>query len=260
MRDAVLDLVLGSRCVVCERPGAAICAACRRDLPRRPVTSWPTPCPPGLARPTAVGDYDGSLKALVNAHKEQQRFALARPLGELLAVSVLDHLPRPIRSQSACPPVLLVPVPSRRAVVRGRGHDPLLRTVRAATAALRRQGVSAGVGRWLRPLRAAEDQARLGAADRARNLAGSMAASTAAGRAAVARPGPLVLVVDDVITTGATVREAQRALEAAGLAVRGIATVAATRRRREVVQSTGVRFPTPEDKTGTSLPLSGSAD
>ncbi|GAB2754002.1 ComF family protein [Nocardioides pakistanensis] len=261
MRDAVLDLVLGSTCAVCGRPGAAICASCSRDLPRRPVTSWPSPCPPGLARPTAVGDYDGALKVLVNAHKEQQRFALARPLGELLAVSVLDHLPHPSCSSRTASPVLLVPVPSRRAVVRDRGHDPLLRVARAATATLRRQGVPARVGRWLRALRAAEDQARLGAADRARNLAGSMAAGRSVRRtAAAARPVPLVVVVDDVITTGATVREAQRALEVAGVEVRGIATVAATRRRREVVQSTCVRLIAPEDKSGTSLPLSGSAD
>lgn len=259
MRDAFLDLMLGSRCAVCGDPGAVLCPTCRRTLPRRAVTCWPTPRPPGLARPIAVGDYEGPLKLMINAHKEQQRFALAGPLGELLAISALAHAGRPARSAGAGRPVLLVPVPSRRSVVRSRGHDPLLRVARAAASSLRSHGVPAGVARWLRTVRAAQDQAGLGAAARSRNLAGSMAATRSA-RRVLAPPAPLVLVVDDVITTGATVREAQRALEEAGVGVAGIATVAATRRRREVVQSTGVRFATPPDKSGTSLPFSGSDD
>jgi predicted amidophosphoribosyltransferase len=85
----------------------------------------------------------------------------------------------------------------------------------------------------LRSARVAEDQAGLGAAARASNLAGSMTcprrAVTRRLRTATEAP-PLVVVVDDVITTGATVREAQRALEEAGVEVAGIAVVAATRR------------------------------
>lgn len=237
MPDAVLDLLLGSRCAVCERPGRVLCPGCRSDLPRAAETCWPTPCPPGLARPVAVGGYDGALKLLVNAHKEQNRFALADPLGELLALSVLAHTTSaPVRPAAPDRPrqrVLLVPVPSRGAVVRRRGHDPLLRLTLRAASRLRWMGVPASVGRLLRSVRAAADQAGLGASDRARNLAGTMACSARAGpgRASVAgAPAPLVVVVDDVITTGATVREAQRALEAARVAVTGIAVVAATRR------------------------------
>ena len=237
MPDAVLDLLLGSRCAVCERPGRVLCPGCRSDLPRAAETCWPTPCPPGLARPVAVGGYDGPLKLLVNAHKEQNRFALADPLGELLALSVLAHtMSAPVGPAAPDRPrqrVLLVPVPSRGAVVRRRGHDPLLRLTLRAASRLRGMGVPASVGRLLRSVRAAADQAGLGAADRARNLAGTMACSARAGtgRASVTgAPAPLVVVVDDVITTGATVREAQRALEAAGVAVTGIAVVAATRR------------------------------
>jgi len=184
----------------------------------------------------AVGEYDGAIKLLVNAHKEQHRFALAAPLGDLLALSVLAHVGRdgaPASAQEDPRPVLLVPVPSRAAVVRRRGHDPLLRITQRAASRLRGLGVRAFARRLLRSVRVAEDQSRLGAAERVRNLAGSM--SCAAGPAARlvgqdARTAPLVVVVDDVITTGATVREAQRALETRGIAVAGIAVVAATRR------------------------------
>jgi predicted amidophosphoribosyltransferase len=219
--DAVLDLLLGSRCAVCDAPGRTLCRPCAVDLPRDPVESWPTPTPAGLARPLAVGEYSGALKLLVNAHKEEHRFALARPLGELLATSVLGHLDRG-RDGAA---VVLVPVPSRRSVVRGRGHDPLTRTAQRAASSLRAGGVAASVARVLRPVRATEDQAGLGAQARARNLAGSMACGTLS-----LPPEARVVVVDDVITTGATVREAQRALEDAGVGVHGVAVVAATRR------------------------------
>lgn len=237
MPDAVLDLLLGSRCAVCRRAGRVLCPACRRDLPSRAETRWPTPCPPGLARPVAVGEYDGALKLLVNAHKEQQRFALAGPLGDLLALSVLEHAPDGARQPVQEPPrpVLLVPVPSRAAVVRRRGHDPLLRITRRATSRLRGLGVQASARRLLRSIRVAEDQSRLGAVDRARNLAGSMACPAGAAARLVGQAtaaSHLVVVVDDVITTGATVREAQRALEAQGIEVAGISVVAATRRTR----------------------------
>lgn len=236
MPDAVLDLLLGSRCAVCGRAGRVLCPVCRRDLPSKAETRWPTPSPPGLARPVAVGEYDGALKLLVNAHKEQQRFALAGPLGDLLALSVLAHAApsgAPPRAQEHARPVLLVPVPSRAAVVRRRGHDPLLRITQRATSRLRGLGVRAFARRLLRSVRVAEDQSRLGAAERSRNLSGSMACPAGAAARLVGHgtgAAPLVVVVDDVITTGATVREAQRALEAEGIDVAGIAVVAATRR------------------------------
>lgn len=224
MRDALLDLLLGSTCAVCGRPGRVLCPPCRVALPRTPSECRPSPSPPGLARPTAVGEYAGALKALVNAHKEEGRFALAGPLGELLAASVLGH--------PGTGPLALVPVPSRRAVVRRRGHDPLLRITLRAAGRLRAAGVAVVVARMLRSARLTQDQAGLGAEDRAANLVGSLVCPR--------RPpgrlpdGVRIVVVDDVITTGSTLREAQRALEEAGFAVSGVAVVAATRRTSPV--------------------------
>jgi predicted amidophosphoribosyltransferase len=79
----------------------------------------------------------------------------------------------------------------------------------------------------LRVVRRPEDQAGLDAAARARNLHGRFAAR--GGR--VVPQQHRVVLVDDVITTGATLREAQRALEATGTRPVGAAAVAATRRR-----------------------------
>jgi predicted amidophosphoribosyltransferase len=129
-------------------------------------------------------------------------------------------------------PVVLVPVPSRGSVVRARGHDPLLRMTRAAAALARRHGLDARVVPLLRQRVAPADQAGLDATARAANLAGSLAVAPGP-RAALARsrrPGRVV-VCDDVVTTGATLREAQRALEDGGIAVAALACVAATRKR-----------------------------
>jgi len=166
---------------------------------------------------------------MVLAHKEQGRLALARPLGRLLAVAVSDVVVAPAAG------IDLVPVPSHPAVVRERGQDPLLRIARAASAELRRTGADARVQRLLRvPGRRPGDQAGLDAAARAANLAGRFSSrGTADG-------GRCVVLVDDVITTGATLREAQRALEEVEISPVGAATVAATHRRRP---SSGPRLP-----------------
>jgi predicted amidophosphoribosyltransferase len=86
--------------------------------------------------------------------------------------------------------------------------------------------VPATVRQLLVPTGLVLDQSTLDAAARAANLAGAFVCVRPA--APGDRP---VVVVDDVLTTGATAREAQRALEEAGHRVVGIATVAATRRR-----------------------------
>lgn len=248
MWDVATDLVLGSECAACARPGRVLCLPCREALPRSGTVSWPTPAPPGLVLPFAAGEYDGPLRALVNAHKERRAFALARPLGHVLAEVVADLLVQVEQEtgEAWTGRVALVPVPSRRPVVRARGHDPLLRLSRHAAARLRSHGRQATVRRLLRGARTVRDQAGLDAGSRAANLAGSLRATRPV-RGQDPRPAGLV-VVDDVITTGATAREAQRALEQVGHTVLGIAALSATRRR------------SCPDQGRASLPLSPRGD
>lgn len=234
--DAARDLLLGAACLGCGRAGRVLCAGCGDLLPRRGLPAWPTPTPAGLATPYAAGPYDGLLRVLVNAHKEHGVHALAEPLGRVLADVVWDLLHDRSGGGSRLPdatPLCLVPVPSRRRVVRRRGHDPMLRVAREAGRVLRSRGVPATVAQPLLVVARVRDQSTLGARDRAANLAGSMRARTGGDGA---RAGRLVLV-DDVLTTGSTAREAQRALEAADRAVTGVATVAATRRLRPAGRS-----------------------
>ena len=223
--DDWLDLALGGACVGCGRPGRLVCPTCRETLPSQARRVQPDPCPAGLAPAYAAAEYADLVRRMILLHKERRVFALARPLGSVLVAPVRAGLVASGRT-------LLVPVPSRPAVVRARGHDPMLRIARVAAASLRASGADVVVSRLLRQRDPAADQAGLTAGERAANLADRMAVQPARVRG-VARSGAPVtaIVCDDVLTTGSTAREAQRALEDVGVRVAAICCVAATRKR-----------------------------
>jgi len=202
------------------------------DQPAR--SSWPDPVPPGLVAPWTAAEYAGIARALILAHKERAAHGLCRDLSTLLARAAQAALESTgLLTGMADLPVVLVPVPSRRAAVRARGHDPTWTITRDAARLLRRQGYDALPLRLLRLRGQVVDQAGLDAHERAANLAGTMCCpSGSLSRVARRRTHAVALVCDDVLTTGSTAREAQRALEAAGVTVLAVATVAATRRRR----------------------------
>jgi predicted amidophosphoribosyltransferase len=168
------------------------------------------------------------VRAMIVGFKENNLTSLADDLGRLLAVAVRGA----VSQQSMGAPLIVVPVPSRRAALRARGHDATAMLANRAAARLRAEGRCVEVHSLLRSRRGVADQAGLSAGERALNLHGSMACSTRALRRLWRRHDRVALVViDDVLTTGATAREAQRALEAVGLPIWAIATIAATRRR-----------------------------
>lgn len=115
-------------------------------------------------------------------------------------------------------PLVLVPVPTASTHVRERGFDV---THQLAAAAARRLGTSVRVERALELVRQPLDQGGLSQAQRWQNLLGTQRT-----RAAPRSRAVCVVVVDDVITTGSTMREAVRALGAGGWPVTGCAAVA----------------------------------
>lgn len=225
LRDAYVDLVLGGSCLGCGAAGRMLCAGCAAALPPVAHDVRPVPCPPGLARTVACAPYASPVKAMVIGLKERRQLALADPLGDLLARSV-----RLLADPG--PPLLLVPVPSRPSSVRARGLDSTRAFTDRAARRLRAEGYDATVAALLRTRPGLRDQAGLSAAARAANLAGSLTCpSRRLRRAARRRTDAVVVVCDDVLTTGSTAREAQRALAEVGVEVAGIAVVAATVRR-----------------------------
>ncbi|KUN77336.1 hypothetical protein AQJ66_34020 [Streptomyces bungoensis] len=220
------DLVLPTECAGCGAPRTVLCPRCRSALggagPRR---VRPVPEPPGLPVVRAAAPYAGEVRELLLAHKERGALALTGALGAALAGVVRAGL-----RAGGGGPVLLVPVPSARWAVRARGHDPVRRMALAAAGQLRRAGTSARVAAVLRQRRAVADQAELGARQRLENLAGAL--EVTAGGAALLSGGRVVLV-DDLITTGASLAEAARALREASLSRSGVRSAVYTAVTRE---------------------------
>jgi predicted amidophosphoribosyltransferase len=129
---------------------------------------------------------------------------MLRPLAHLLAASVVE-VADPAR------PVALVPVPTSRRSRLSRGADVVDDLARCAAGLLRAAGTDVSVHQALRVARRVADQSGLGARERERNLRGAFAVRSIRGLEARE-----LVVVDDIVTTGATVREAVRALAAAG--------------------------------------------
>lgn len=222
--SALVDLAVPAACVGCGAWGADLCPPCAAPLRGPPRWVQPTPCPPGLPPVAAIAAYDAGVRSALVHHKERAAYSLTAHLADALARAVAHAAV----TAGECAP-LLVPVPSSAAARRARGDDPLLRLVRAAATRLRRSGVPVTVeAAVVRHGRAVRDSAGLSAPDRAANLAGAFEATVEHLRGP--RPGA-VLLVDDLVTTGATLAEAARALRRAGLPPAACAVVAHARRR-----------------------------
>jgi len=178
----------------------------------------------------AAAAYDGVVRSALLEYKERGRLCLRAELANCLVVSVLAALrsaaPTGLYGQ---PAVLLVPVPSAKATRKARGHYPVRAMARTACAQLKPAGLDVRTCDVLRQTRTVADQSGLDIGARYANLAGALG---------VAKPfsvrGRRVIVVDDIVTTGATALEAVRALTAAGATVCAVACVAATAKRSDI--------------------------
>ena len=192
-----IDYVTPPFCMQCGQPLAAPpegiasalhrCGACVLE-------------PPPYAQARAVGLYEGVLRDLIHAMKYQRIYGLVRPLGELLAAHFAWHW-------GSHQPELLVPIPLHRTKLRQREFDQAL----SLAASLSQY---TGIPLWADILvrqRATVSQVGLTAAQRRQNVRGAFhlkTPHTCAGKA--------ILLIDDVYTTGATIRECARLFRQAG--------------------------------------------
>ncbi|MCS5722073.1 phosphoribosyltransferase family protein [Herbiconiux sp. CPCC 203407] len=187
-----------------------VCASCRPHLEPAPLEAEGR----GLGFPVlAALEYQGVVAGVLGAVKERGRTDALAALAPALAASVglaLTGLP-------SRPGLLLVAVPSSPRAVRRRGFRPV-------DELLRRAGHPVSRSSRLVLARSVRDQAGLSSSERGTNLHGAL-------RANGPFEGRPVLLVDDVVTTGATLAEAARAVRAAGSEVVAAACLAHTPRR-----------------------------
>jgi ComF family protein len=220
--DGLLAVLLAPRCAACERPlerptEGAVCASCWIAILRitppvcdvcgDPLPSWRQTsvalarCPRcrrrriAIDRGRAVGVYDGALRRILHAFKYDGRRTLAAPLAHLMVDAGHDLL---------ATTDVIVPVPLHRRRERLRGFN------QARDLAVR---LARPVAEILRRTRATPSQTDLPAARRHANVRGAFAIRH---RLRARIDGRIVLLVDDVSTTGATLEACARVLKEAG--------------------------------------------
>lgn len=206
---ALADLLFPRRCLGCGALGDFFCAGCRAQIRALPEPFCPichlqvdraTPicrcAQPSPAFVLAAGEFDGPLRKAIHRFKYQGMRAGAPALGALLAARALPMLP----AGALLAPVALHP---RRERERGYNQSALLARELARVGGLDLEE------RALRRIRRTRPQVELTAAERARNMSGAFAAEPVCA-------GRMVVLIDDVCTTGATLRAAARAARDAG--------------------------------------------
>ncbi|MEV7092169.1 ComF family protein [Amycolatopsis sp. NPDC051045] len=215
----LLDLLIPSRCAACGARGEPCCARCEgvwgaaREVVRAPTA--------GLVRVFALARYRGVGRRLLIAYKERGRRDLAPSLGRVLAEALAVL---PLGAAGPGKALCLVPAPSRPSAARVRGGPHVERLANAAASVLAARGIEVVVAPALELAGSARDAVGLSREQRTANLAGRLRFREAG------RPPPefRIVVLDDVITTGATAAACTRALAAEGVTVSAVLTLLAT--------------------------------
>jgi ComF family protein len=166
--------------------------------------------PPAFAQARAIGLYRGTLQLIIHAMKYRPIYGLSRPLAQLLQHQFAAHW-------ADVSPDLLVPVPLHRRRLRQREFDQALALARYLGLGVHLPCQAEVLTRQ----RYTESQVGLNRTERDQNVRGAFDV-----RQPQAIQGRAVLLIDDVYTTGATVKECARVLQRAGAVWVGVYTLA----------------------------------
>ena len=187
-----LDLLFPPHCAGCGRVGSFLCPHCISSLAEGPTRRVSL-----LDGVVVLGVYEGALRKAIHALKYQGIWRLADPLGELLSERIVGAI-------GDVDWVCAVPLHEKRQTERGYNQSALVAEAMAA-----RCGWNYGDALLVR-IRETQSQVNLGAQERRENVAGAFRAADHL------VTGQRILIVDDVLTTGATIGACAQALRRAG--------------------------------------------
>lgn len=205
---SLASLLIAPACPLCDRPSSKFfCRDCDRQLHAcafdRPAADWRGDLPI-----FAWGKYEGKLKRSIAQLKYNGQPQIAQPLGLWLGEAW--------RKNMQMPTCAIVPIPLHADKQKQRGYNQATLLAESFCQATRLPIAPDALQR----IRSTEAQFKLTAIDRAQNLADAFAVNPAFQNRAAG-----VLLLDDIYTTGATVRSATSCLQQQGIRVRGVITL-----------------------------------
>ncbi len=206
------EIIFPSRCIGCSRLGISICSECRKQwhphIYQREI-NWSGENFPVLS---AIQYSPIASRVLLSAKESQIRAA-----DQLIVNGIVHSLNTFVKRYGSA---ALVPVPSRKSANRKRGRN-FLQEITSQVAV--EVGFSSHT--LLTHGRKVRDQSALNIVDRSENVSGAFAVNPEfTAQFSAGNTGPKIIVIDDLITTGATLSEAIRALRTAGFTVLGAVT------------------------------------
>lgn len=209
-----LDLIYPKRCPGCHKPAVSICQSCKIFWEKPPISIKLNKNSVSVLSVFSVAQYRNEVRAILLAYKEDGE----REAGKVLTEALLQAR-RGIINHSVC---TFVPIPSNPKSVRRRGRDFMLDLCNQVA-------IQSGdkVLSIMKVKRDVQDQSKLNERERSQNLVGAFDCTPKNLKLLVKFP---IILVDDLLTTGATLREAQRALRQRGVIPFGAITAAHTAR------------------------------
>ena len=209
------ELIYPNICLCCGKTGVKICHNCSKY--------W-------LANPNKskvennclffVTTYDETTSPIILAAKESGN----REAVKLIARSITNSISFAILNLGIAQPINLVSIPSQLSAIRRRGRDHIKDLVQEVITQLNKQNIDAAYLPILKPIKKIKDQSDLNGLQRKENMS----------HAFIVKTSPIsqsaVIVIDDLVTTGASILEGVRALSEAKITVDAVVTACAVGR------------------------------